>query len=448
MRSGALFAVVAVAAALSASAGGSQDEGVGVIVEFFDPPRVVAQRQEASGGSITRFRRDIGALHGRVATSSEAPAPAIAREYRNLVTGVALTVPPAMIEELRRLPYVKSIVRDAPVRFFDTPVSRGTPAANAQYTADVTILGADKLWEMGSRGQGVVVAVIDTGVDYRLPSLGGCFGAGCRVAGGYDFENNDADPMDSVLQHGTAVANIIAGNSDNYTGVAPEATLLAYRVAYNADILAAMERAVDPNGDGDFSDRADVMNLSLGTGGAVVDVAVGGPSDVATAANNAARTADVDADAHAARRELRRCARGVRRHRHHRDHRRGHARAADLRRGRLRRAHEHVRTDLAARAVGGGESRPRQRGVGSADLDRVVARCEWRRAAAVVPLSVPQRAAGRRAGIVRPAGVGRGQPRRAGKRAARLPAGPAHRRRPDHHALGRDRAHGDDGRPR
>jgi subtilisin family serine protease len=290
MRRPAFFAAVAIALALSASAG-APDEELTVIVEFFDPPRVVAS-STAITDSIARFRRDLGALHRGAATNAQTPAPVITREYRNLVSGVALTVPRQLLAEIERLPYVKSIVRSGPVRLFDLPVPRRA-AATTQYAADVTILGADKLWEMGSRGKGVVVAVIDTGVDYRLDSLGGCFGPGCRVAGGYDFENDDADPMDSAIQHGTAVANVLAGSSAHYTGVAPEATLLAYRVGYDDHVLAAMERAVDPNGDGDFSDHADVMNLSLGIGGFVTtagDFASGYPGHlVATAANNAVK---------------------------------------------------------------------------------------------------------------------------------------------------------------
>jgi len=47
--------------------------------------------------------------------------------------------------------------------------------------------GVDKLHAAGIRGEGVVVAVADTGVDYTHPALGGGFGAGFRIAGGYDL---------------------------------------------------------------------------------------------------------------------------------------------------------------------------------------------------------------------------------------------------------------------
>jgi subtilisin family serine protease len=45
-------------------------------------------------------------------------------------------------------------------------------------------------------GDLVKVGMIDSGVNYRHSALGGCFGNGCKVAYGYDFADNDKDPMD------------------------------------------------------------------------------------------------------------------------------------------------------------------------------------------------------------------------------------------------------------
>ncbi|OHW92565.1 serin endopeptidase [Colletotrichum incanum] len=99
--------------------------------------------------------------------------------------------------------------------------------------------GVDKLHEAGVLGKGVKVAVIDSGVDYRHSALGGGFGPGFTVSGGYDLVGEeydgsnekapDGDPLDS-LGHGTHVAGIIAGKSDFYVGVAPEAEILAFKV--------------------------------------------------------------------------------------------------------------------------------------------------------------------------------------------------------------------------
>jgi subtilisin family serine protease len=49
----------------------------------------------------------------------------------------------------------------------------------------------DKLRAKGIVGKGIKIGVIDTGVDYTHPALGGCFGAGCLVSYGYDIVGDD-----------------------------------------------------------------------------------------------------------------------------------------------------------------------------------------------------------------------------------------------------------------
>ena len=98
------------------------------------------------------------------------------------------------------------------------------------------------------------VAIIDSGVDYTHPDLK------ANYIGGYDTVDEDNDPMDGNV-HGTHVAGIIAGNG-KIKGVAPNASILAYRVMNDGgtgttdDIIQGIERAIQ--------DGADVLNLSLG----------------------------------------------------------------------------------------------------------------------------------------------------------------------------------------
>ncbi|MEI6732223.1 MAG: S8 family serine peptidase, partial [archaeon] len=85
-------------------------------------------------------------------------------------------------------------------------------------------------------GKGQTVCIIDSGIDYSNPTLGGCYGnnnpaSSCKVLGGYDFYNTDSDPMDDY-GHGTHVAGIIAA-SGGITGVAPEAKLIAIKACNN-----------------------------------------------------------------------------------------------------------------------------------------------------------------------------------------------------------------------
>ena len=169
---------------------------------------------------------------------------------------------------LSKLPSVKRIVKSTPVK---------------KFLADsVAMINADKVWQekdaFGNSitGEGVVVAVVDSGVDYTHSDLGGCIGAACKVIGGYDFVDNDNDPMD-IDGHGTHVAGIVAANG-SVVGVAPDASILAVRVldengdGVNIHIVEGIEYAVDPDGNPNTDDGADVIHLSLGGHGDADDL--------------------------------------------------------------------------------------------------------------------------------------------------------------------------------
>ena len=104
------------------------------------------------------------------------------------------------------------------------------------YGSAAQLIGLDKLnlFHPDLNGAGQTVAVIDTGIDYTLPALGAGFGPGFKVVGGWDFVDNDADPIDTH-GHGTSVASVIAADPfvvDGVThgGVAPAARLVALRI--------------------------------------------------------------------------------------------------------------------------------------------------------------------------------------------------------------------------
>ncbi len=146
-------------------------------------------------------------------------------------------------------------------------------------------------------GEGQVIAILDTGIDYTHPDLGGGFGPEYKVIGGYDFIDDDNDPMDENY-HGTHVAGIAAADG-TMKGIAPKAKLLAYRVldeygfGTDAELIAGLEAAVDPDADPTTNDGADVINISLGGAGdaddpasRAVDQAVAAGSVVVVAAGN------------------------------------------------------------------------------------------------------------------------------------------------------------------
>ncbi|KXH59614.1 subtilase [Colletotrichum salicis] len=100
------------------------------------------------------------------------------------------------------------------------------------------LTGVEKLHEDGVLGEGAIVAIVDSGVQYTHPALGGGIGPNFTVAGGYDLVGDawpdapaqpDDDPMDRY-GHGTHVAGIIAGKSEQFVGVAPSAKLLSFKV--------------------------------------------------------------------------------------------------------------------------------------------------------------------------------------------------------------------------
>ncbi|KAK7952821.1 uncharacterized protein PG986_008549 [Apiospora aurea] len=93
----------------------------------------------------------------------------------------------------------------------------------------------DKLRAKGITGKGVKIAIVDSGIDYTHDALGGCFGPGCLVAGGYDFVDNDDDPLDTCNGYGTHVAGIIAAQENplGFTGAAPVSSLLHLRPQFD-----------------------------------------------------------------------------------------------------------------------------------------------------------------------------------------------------------------------
>jgi minor extracellular serine protease Vpr len=123
----------------------------------------------------------------------------------------------------------------------------------------VPLIGADIPRSEGFEGNGIKIAIIDTGVDYNHHDLFG-FGPTGKVIGGYDFVDNDEQPMDTN-GHGTEVAGIIAADGD-LKGVAPKAKLLAYRVSETGESVSSdfIVRAIHLA----MKEKADIINLSLG----------------------------------------------------------------------------------------------------------------------------------------------------------------------------------------
>ena len=195
--------------------------------------------------------------------------------FGRLWRGVSVNASADAASGLGTLSSVRAIFPVVPMAL--APVESASP----ELAHALAMTGADVAQESGLTGAGVKVGVMDTGIDYHHPDLGGGFGPGSRVVTGYDFVGDrydstgsggaliphpDRDP-DDCNSHGTHVAGIIGASGNRDTGgargVAPGVTFGAYRVfgcdgSTSADIMiAAMERAL--------ADGMDVLNMSIGS---------------------------------------------------------------------------------------------------------------------------------------------------------------------------------------
>lgn len=178
------------------------------------------------------------AFHEQPGRSEEALIRALGGEVRHtyhLVPAMAATLPQAALDGLSHNPKVALIEPDLTVQ-----------ALEDTYPWGITRIGADLVHQQGNTGSGIRVGIIDTGLDYNHPDLAG------KYAGGYDFVNNDGDPMDDH-GHGTHVAGTIAAvmNDSGLIGAAPGVSLYALKVL-GADgsgalsgIIAAVEWCAD-----------------------------------------------------------------------------------------------------------------------------------------------------------------------------------------------------------
>ncbi len=234
-------------------------------VELASPPAVEGTKVKVLKNEKAAFR----------AAAKEAGLSYTERyAFDTLWNGLSIEIEPGQLAALARIPGVQALY---PVEAIAMPP--GEAGEPDLYTA-IQMTGADIAQsELGYTGEGIKVAVMDTGIDYDHPDLGGCFGPGCRVAYGYDLVGDDFnadssspsynpipvpdDDPDDCQGHGTHCAGIVGANG-GVIGVAPGVTFGAYRVfgcegSTFADIMiAAMEMAL--------ADDMDILSMSIGSG--------------------------------------------------------------------------------------------------------------------------------------------------------------------------------------
>src|SRR5580700_6918324 len=176
----------------------------------------------------------------------------------HIINGVEASIPAVLEPLLAALPGI-TVTPDVSVSVQSTVESTGPHTPSDEFLQQT---GATQLFASGDTGQGVTVAVLDTGID-DLPDFAG------RLIGGVDLTGGD-NPFQDSFGHGTFVAGLIAGNGASsggqYEGEAPGADLVSVKVAGAtgqtdlATVIMGVQWAVDNQ----LAYNIRVLNMSLG----------------------------------------------------------------------------------------------------------------------------------------------------------------------------------------
>jgi serine protease AprX len=173
-----------------------------------------------------------------------------------------------VIRQIAALPSVRSVDWDEK-RYMLPEEPQDRPGDLLEPTkaivSNITLVGAPDVWALGYTGDGVTVSVHDTGVNYNHVDLASHVwnGSPTYPNHGYDFANNDNNPMDDH-GHGTHCSGTAAGDgtAGTQTGMAPDATVMCLKVldsgggGYESDVWESIDFAIDHG--------SDVMSFSIG----------------------------------------------------------------------------------------------------------------------------------------------------------------------------------------
>ena len=259
-----------------------------------DPARVVGIIVQLEDGAS----RDgaINEINEAVASLFPGASAQVEREYDNVMSGFALKAPAGALDAIRRAPGVRAafLEREGRVSDVATPDAEGGIESSQTGGQDPANLSAHLMMhidQVAQKGEGKVIAVIDTGVDMTHPAFTGEL-AGTppltpqKVAAmtsqlgegktgvyvsqkfpfAYDYADgdNDASPAKTpYASHGTHVAGIASGNADKIVGTAPNAQVVVAKVTRSEDD-ALLDSALLASLDDMLVLHPDVINLSLG----------------------------------------------------------------------------------------------------------------------------------------------------------------------------------------
>jgi len=242
----------------------SSSKETSVIVELKEPS-IIEAKNTGKSQSKTNLKNARNKIKTEVV--KKVSTAKVNREYEHVFSGFSVKLPASEIPALLSVDGIKAVYPN--VTYTTTSVGEELIISEELFSPEMfdsaPFIGSQEAWDLGYTGEGITVAVIDTGIDYTHPDLQHAFGD----YKGWDFVDNDNDPQETPVGdprgastlHGTHVAGTVAANGQ-IKGVAPDATLLGYRVlgpggsGSTENVVAGIEKAV--------LDGADIMNLSLG----------------------------------------------------------------------------------------------------------------------------------------------------------------------------------------
>lgn len=205
---------------------------VSVIVNLAAPVALLAQTDFRSPRSVRALQPEIRRVQQEVLDSLPGSDLRVRNRFDN-IAGFSADVTARGLRALQADPRVASI---EPVYLLDAHLAQGIPAIHGS------------TYRSAYNGAGVAIAICDTGIDYNHPELGGGGFPNDKVIGGYDFGDDDPDPIPQGQAHGTSCAGIAAGAlasmGDYIGGVAHNAKLYALKISYGTTGTATSDAIV------------------------------------------------------------------------------------------------------------------------------------------------------------------------------------------------------------
>jgi hypothetical protein len=240
--------------------------------------KVIVSLVEPAGAQTTNWSSpaSVSSLQSQIATlQNQVLSTFSTGEFtlRQKLTNAAIFSGQVTQAGLNKLMSNSSVAHIEPVRTVHPMLAQAIPLANALDTRPVY------------NGSGISVAIVDSGVDYTHPRLGGGGFPNSKVIGGYDTGDNDNNPMPSDEAHGTSCAGIAAGLlgtfGDYIGGVAYNAKIYALKLTTDAGLwptdstLAAWDWCITHRND-DPVNPIRVMSNSWGATGYPINNAADG----------------------------------------------------------------------------------------------------------------------------------------------------------------------------